>query len=392
VNQIPTDVCHAFGLQIPGAVFNKDPSGLIHQTWIGPNQGGQVLVLQRLNSSVFPDLGVLVANYEVLRAFLQDRPFPFQALEWQRPTGASDALGFLYQDHQGEWWRAMNHVDPKGHHGGKRLSSLRRKGKLADAQRCEMLIAEAFSQFTSALSPLSLGALRTTIPRFHSGARVMDAFQAARAQDPLERWRMLGLDEKELIYSSLFLLQAFDDAVERCPTRLAHHDCKPSNLWMNASGQVCAVLDWDTLMPGSILSDFGDIQRSLSLPNAFGAFDGWGKTQMAPGEENSLRAAILRVARGFLGPWHRDLVEVEWRSLVVASAGLVAMTGFRFLSDYLLGDVYFRTDDPEENKVRSQRHLSFSLWLWAQRLALESALDDLRTEWSRGHDLPQGLR
>jgi hypothetical protein len=78
--------------------------------------------------------------------------------------------------------------------------------------------------------------------------------------------------------------------------------------------------------------------------------------------------------------------------LVVASAGLVAMTGFRFLSDYLLGDVYFRTDDPEENKVRSQRHLSFSLWLWAQRLALESALDDLRTEWSRGHDLPQGLR
>ena len=53
------------------------------------------------------------------------------------------------------------------------------------------------------------------------------------------------------------------------PERAVHNDAKIGNiLFDKKSGLACAVIDWDTTMRGSVLSDFGDMVRTISTTTA----------------------------------------------------------------------------------------------------------------------------
>ena len=108
---------------------------------------------------------------------------------------------------------------------------------------------------------------------------------------------------------------------------------------------VC-VIDLDTVMPGLALYDFGDSIR-------FGA-------STAAEDETDLDKVEMDLdyfkayAEGFLGEAGKYFNQAEIDNLAFASKLMTLECGMRFLTDYINGDVYFRTEYPEHNLDRAR--------------------------------------
>jgi hypothetical protein len=131
-------------------------------------------------------------------------------------------------------------------------------------------------------------------------------------------------------------------------TVVIHGDTKLENfLFSTSTGKAKALVDLDTVMPHTWLSDWGDMVRSLI--NLAGEQ-----------ESNLIKVKVdLRVfesvARGFLNS-ARCLNTHEMSLMVDAMRTMSLELGVRFLADYLRGDNYFTLGarDPNDlNKIRA---------------------------------------
>ena len=137
------------------------------------------------------------------------------------------------------------------------------------------------------------------------------------------------------------------------PTRITHNDTKINNVMLDEETDtaVC-VIDLDTVMPGLVLYDFGDMVRTATC-RANEDEEDLSKVYMQLPFFESLAEGYLDAAHGFLTP-----TEVDW----LAFSGWLITTeiGMRFLTDYLDGDKYFRTSKPEHNLIRARNQFKLA--------------------------------
>jgi hypothetical protein len=129
---------------------------------------------------------------------------------------------------------------------------------------------------------------------------------------------------------------------------VVHGDTKLENFLFNpVTGKVKALIDLDTIMPHTWLSDWGDMIRSL--------VNIAGEREKDPEKIDVDLAIFQAVARGFLRAARSiDLREIE--HMAVAPQIMALELGVRFLTDYLRGDSYFMlgpADPPDLNKTRA---------------------------------------
>ena len=105
--------------------------------------------------------------------------------------------------------------------------------------------------------------LHVTIPHFHHGQHYIDEFHKALNHCSPER-KTEAIQEINHIKSTLDELAQFDEVVSQLPKRVVHFDTKINNFLFDEDFNVKALIDLDTLMPGSILSDVGDMIRTYS--------------------------------------------------------------------------------------------------------------------------------
>lgn len=138
-------------------------------------------------------------------------------------------------------------------------------------------------------------------------------------------------------------------ALERreIPVRIAHHDMKLNNVLFNKAGDtaVC-LLDLDTCMAGTPLSDFGDLVRNTAVPCAEDEQD-FSKVVV----DMELYRALCD---GYLGEMRSLLTQRELELLSVSPRVLALILGVRFLTDFLEGDHYFRIHRPRHNLERAR--------------------------------------
>jgi hypothetical protein len=132
-----------------------------------------------------------------------------------------------------------------------------------------------------------------------------------------------------------------------------HGDTKLENfLFSVRTGRVKALVDLDTVMPHTWLSDWGDMTRSLV--NTTGE-------KQADSTRLSVDMDVYRAAvRGFLGS-ARGIGAREIDMMPDAVEIMSLELGVRFLADYLRGDSYFfpGPEDPADiNKVRALAQLA----------------------------------
>ena len=126
---------------------------------------------------------------------------------------------------------------------------------------------------------------------------------------------------------------------------VTHNDTKLNNILIDKdTKKAICVIDLDTIMPGSLLYDFGDAVR-------FGC-------STAAEDEKDLDKVHFDIslyeafAKGFLSGIGASITDKEVENLAFGSILMTYECGMRFLTDYLDGDNYFKTAYPEHNLVR----------------------------------------
>jgi hypothetical protein len=140
------------------------------------------------------------------------------------------------------------------------------------------------------------------------------------------------------------------------PERVTHNDTKFNNVMLDdKTGQGVCVIDLDTVMPGLVVNDFGDMVRTATSPAAEDERD-LSKVQM----QFVMFESLLR---GYLSSAGDFLTKEEKHCLAFAGKVITFEIGLRFLTDFLAGDVYFKVHRENHNldRCRTQFKLVESL-------------------------------
>jgi hypothetical protein len=327
-------VLSRFSLPEPAGGTEPLGSGHIHDTLLVRSRQGQPLyVLQRVNAAVFPDPAALCRHVAAVLAHLHRKGDAALRL-----IPALDGAPYA-EDETGGCWRMFNFVadaaPPQPAAG---------TGPVREASR-------AFGRFLALMADYPAEQCYLPLPGFHDIGLRYRQFDAALEHAGPERIRQAS-EAVRLAQQWRSLCAAIpgDLAAGALPLRIAHNDTKIDNVMLDTrSGLARCVLDLDTVMPGSALYDFGDLIRTCASPAAEDERDL---------SRVRIRAEIVEaVASGFLSGCGSMLTYAERGRLHEGARLMMLIMGVRFLTDFLRGDVYYKTHYPGQNLDRAQNQL-----------------------------------
>ena len=213
--------------------------------------------------------------------------------------------------------------------------------------------AVAFGDFSNLLSGFDASQLYEVLPDFHNTKVRYQNFLRAVEQDVCGRRKEVQREIDWAVTHSDLCGKIVDKiATGEIPLRVTHNDTKINNVMIDkATGKAVAVIDLDTVMPGSLCYDFGDSIR-------FGA-------SSAAEDEPDISKVFFRYElyeaylRGYLSAVGNTITPQERRALPYGAILMTYECGIRFLTDYLEGDVYFRKRRAKQNIDRT--HTQFKL-------------------------------
>lgn len=343
-------LAEAWGLG-PHARFAPLGNGLINRTLL-VRDAGRARVLQCLNTGVFRDPALVMSNCHTVTAHLgRERAagrYAYSVLELV-PTLAGDPAAVLPD---GSWWRMYDHVPDTVTHD------------TADDAALTFEAGRGFGAFAAALAGLDPEAVGEVIPHFHDPQARFDAFRAAHQADRAGRARDAVAECGAAMAFTGVLAHWRALLAAGLPWRITHNDCKLNNLLFDARGRGVCVVDLDTVMPGTLLFDFGDMAR----------------TMLSPLPEDSTDLAGIRarpdhfkaLARGYVEGCGALLTPLERANLVFAARLVTGVIGLRFLTDHLDGDHYFRITHANHNLERARNQFTLFAALTAQADALQA--------------------
>lgn len=345
-------------LQVPPDELSLQPieSGLINRTFLVQTRAGDRYVLQRVNHHVFPNPDAIAANVEQVNARLAESGYPLERVHFlKNRTGA-----YHHYDPDGWPWRLVSHVPDSATYDKARTPERAREG------------ARAFSLFYRHLN-ISAGTLPLipAIPDFINFRKRIADYRAALQEGLPERLKHaaallarvqphLDLPEKWIKWQEAGLL----------PERIIHADPKISNvLFHETRDTALAVIDLDTVMPGTLLYDFGDMARSYANTTA----------EDDASEPDPFSPELYRATReGFLSRLSDVLAPIELENLDYSAQVVTLIQYLRFLTDYLQGDTYYHVARPEQNLDRAMNQfrlfegMRVSSFLWHNKAGVQA--------------------
>lgn len=294
-------------------------------------------VLQRINHAIFQNVSELQNNIlrvtTHIRHKLEEKGVADIDSRVLTIVEAKDGTLF-HKDEDGNYWRMMIFINDSKSYDEINPELAYRAGL-------------AFGEFQKMLSDLPGGPLFETIPDFHNMEFRLKQFREAVEANATNRVGEVQslIDEIEKRADEMCQPEQLHRE-GKLPKRTNHCDTKVNNILFDSNDEVLCVVDLDTVMPGYVLSDFGDFIRTgantgaeddKNLDNVgvdLSIFEGYAK-------------GYLQNAKSFLTP-------IEIDNLAFGAKLLTYMQTVRFLTDYINGDTYYKIAYPEHNLVRTQ--------------------------------------
>lgn len=310
-------------------------NGHINLTYSCLTNTNKRYVLQKINNNVFKDVDLLMKNYSLVTDFLTGR-----GVETIKLAKTKNGKYYCFVD--GGYYRLFDYIENVICYEEINNNELVYKS------------AQAFGKLHKALKNFDATKLGEIIPNFHNTyQRYVNLLNAIKG-DQLNRVKNC-LSEIELVKSFEQEFGIVSAAINSglIPLAVTHNDPKINNvLFDKDSGDVRAVIDLDTVMPGSYLYDFGDALRSLFTGD----------------NEDSENLSLLKVnyeifetyTKGYLSEMKGVLTKREIELLPFSAFLLTIECGIRFLEDYIRGDVYFRVAKPNHNLIRARTQLTLA--------------------------------
>ena len=363
------DQLHAVvdGFQIFGELKAVEPygSGHINDTYrISVDLAGRPVhyLLQRINLSIFTRPDQLMENIarvtEHQRAKLAAAGDPDRSRKALTIIPTREGAPFL-RDAEGNAWRMYLFIE-----GARTFDQIERPDQADEAAR-------AFARFQNMLADLPAPRLHETIPAFHDIRSRLAALDAAVAADCCGRVREVAAELAFVDARRSVVTRLLDrHAAGEIPERITHNDTKINNVMLDdADGRGICVIDLDTVMPGLALYDFGDMVRTATASAAEDERD-----LSKVGSRFELFEALVR---GYLSE-ARFLVPAEIEELAFSGIVITFTIGVRFLTDYLAGDVYFKTHRPGHNLDRCRTQFKMVEDMEAQAERRQALVDTIK--------------
>ena len=297
--------------------------------------GGTSYFLQKINHNIFKDVVGLQKNIQIVTDHLRKKLTEAGVKNIDKrvlqlvPT--QDGKMF-YQDEQGNYWRM--YVNLENTHS-------------FDVINPELAYkaGEAFGDFQCMLSDIPHDQLIETIPDFHNMEFRLHQFRVAVERNAAERlaetqWMVDEIEKRadEMCRPE----QLFREG--KLPKRINHCDTKVNNMLFDANDEPICIVDLDTVMPGFVLSDFGDFMRS-------GANKGLEDDENLDNVEVNLDI-FEAYTRGYLKK-ATFLTPIELENLAFGAKLITYMQTVRFFGDYLNGDTYYKIQHENHNWQRT---------------------------------------
>ena len=327
---------------IPGRFVSGESygSGHINDTYAVTMAGGagaHRCILQRINSYVFRNPAALMDNIYRVTSH-QHR----KLAEAGAPDAARRALTLIRarsgavcgKDAEDRTWRAFVFIEQANSY-----STIQHPRQAYE-------VARAFGEFQKQVVDLPGPRLVETIPNFHHTPRRFEALEEAIKVDAVNRAAGVRAEidfaMKRKAITGILLEKHRQGLI---PERITHNDTKMNNVLLDVeTNEGICVIDLDTVMPGLVLYDFGDMIRS--------GINSAAEDERDLSKVRAQRPVFEALVNGYLESASRFLTPTEREYLVFSGKLISFEIGIRFLTDYLSGDVYFKTCRPGQNLDR----------------------------------------
>lgn len=327
------DIVNCFGFKASSAI--PFGSGHINDTYKVETNNGPV-ILQKINTDIFKDPDSMMENIRKVTEHLESiGKITTKVLAYKNP------------------WRVMSFID-----NAYSVDVIENSNQAYTA-------GSAFGAFQNYLSNFEANSLVETIPKFHNIVSRLEQLDLAINSDKFNRLKNV---EPEINFvnarrnSADKILNLIAEG--KIPVRITHNDTKINNVMLDSkTGEAVAVVDLDTVMPGCALYDFGDMVRTA--------------TASAEEDEKDLSKVFSKseyfesLVKGYLSQ-AKFLNKYEIENLVFSGILITYTIGIRFLTDYLSGDVYFKTSYDDHNLVRAKTQFKMIESIESQREIFEN--------------------
>lgn len=373
----PAEVFKQFAIYGDLESFTAFGGGHINATYVSTwNQAGVKVryTHQRINKQVFKNPSEVVENIHYITAHIAAKfAAESSAVHSASETGMNSRISasrrvltlvptktgdWFYVDQEGEYWRTYLFIA-----GASTFETMK-----DTALACK--VGAAVGRFQQQLSDYTGTPLHETIKDFHNMHSRYAQLDEAVQTDAFGRVKCV---REELAFleanrtRGMILSDGLADG--RLRYGITHNDTKLNNiLFDDATGEAICIIDLDTVMPGTVLFDTGDLIRTATNTACEDEQD-VSKVRFNIELFKSLIDGYLSTAGGFLTVYEKSLIAESGRALTQIMA-------VRFLTDYLNGDIYYKTSRAAHNRDRARTQIALIKSMDTQWAGIQSFLSN----------------
>ena len=309
------------------------------------NKQNKKYILQKINTNIFKNPNDLMENVVNVTSYIrkiviENGGDPERETLNIIPTKSGENY---YKSENGDCWRVYKFIEDATTYD------------LVENAQDFYESAVAFGNFQRLLSNFPANTLYETIPNFHNTVDRLNSLKEAIQKDIVNRVKNVK-EEIDFILNREKDCHIICDLLEKgeIPLRVTHNDTKLNNVMIdNKTKKAICVIDLDTVMPGTVLNDFGDSIR-------FGASTALEDEQDLSKVECSMEL-FEAYTKGFIEGVKGNLTDKEKEMLPMGAKIITLECGIRFLTDYLQGDTYFKIDRTSHNLDRARTQFKLVL-------------------------------
>ena len=313
----------------------ENNQGNINKTYILTYDDNGIIrkyLIQKINSNVFKEPYLVMKNIELVTEHIkkklrENNDSIHKTLNIIKTTGNENLYVYINSDGEKEYYRAFDFID--------NCISYDSLMESDNPKKLAYEVGKSFGLFQKLLNDFPANVLGETIKDFHNVKKRFDDLLISIENRVTDRAFEFTYEIIDLISKIKECSVICDSLGKSIPLRVTHNDTKLNNILLDKeTGMGIALIDLDTVMPGSSLFDLGDGIRSAC-------------SNSLEDETNEDKIFLnLELTEAYLDGYLEEMIDYltldELKYIGLSIKILTYELTIRFLTDYINGDTYFK--------------------------------------------------